>query len=427
MFRSCQIIIRELCSLLKLYYSIHNSIRICNRGVVAAYHVVWECVVEQWLGVRRTTLTAFEQDHDGKSWSCSQAVSKPVWHIPLLCVQWKTPDDGHRNCPKRVEFYSKNKFEKLVQLAGFIIRIYHDARSPERQKNKLCFDWMNNNAEFYTYAWYNVFLWNWFFTEMKAIRTSIDITGVPRVQPLLRLIKRRVYMTHCGVITPGILNLCSRRRWPVRFTLRPLLLRSQNTGTHWLDGWVRFTVGLATAGDRNISYSCRESNPDPSIFQSTAYSIYTLAIWNLWKREAGFGGPAQTCRHIACLQVHCLNFIWRNSCMNNSFEYACWFLTPVYCVITCSLTATSSVCLQTERTMSDFFKQINNLLRDFFLTRKHRLPMQSPWIIRPHFLILYLYRQNKTVSVSWVKRDQLDVTCFIISLFNAQHVWGWMY
>ena len=55
MFRSCQIIIRELCSLLKLYYSIHNSIRICKRGVVAAYHVVWECVVEQWLGVRRTT------------------------------------------------------------------------------------------------------------------------------------------------------------------------------------------------------------------------------------------------------------------------------------------------------------------------------------------------------------------------------------
>ena len=53
MFRSCQIIIRELCSLLKLYYSIRNSIRICKRGVVAAYHVVWECVVEQWLRVRR--------------------------------------------------------------------------------------------------------------------------------------------------------------------------------------------------------------------------------------------------------------------------------------------------------------------------------------------------------------------------------------
>ena len=37
MFRSCQIIISELCSLLKLYYIIHNSIRICKRDVVAAY------------------------------------------------------------------------------------------------------------------------------------------------------------------------------------------------------------------------------------------------------------------------------------------------------------------------------------------------------------------------------------------------------
>jgi len=49
-------------------------------------------------------------------------VSKPVWHIPSLFVQWKTPDDGQRNCPKHVEFHSKNKFEKLVHLVGFIIR-----------------------------------------------------------------------------------------------------------------------------------------------------------------------------------------------------------------------------------------------------------------------------------------------------------------
>jgi len=45
----------------------------------------------------------------------------------------KTPDDGQRNCPKHVEFYSKNKFEKLVNLVGFIIGIFHDARSPELQ------------------------------------------------------------------------------------------------------------------------------------------------------------------------------------------------------------------------------------------------------------------------------------------------------
>jgi hypothetical protein len=43
------------------------------------------------------------------SWSCcSKAVYKPVWHIPLLSVQWITPDEGQRNCPKHVEFH----FEK---------------------------------------------------------------------------------------------------------------------------------------------------------------------------------------------------------------------------------------------------------------------------------------------------------------------------
>ena len=36
-----------------------------------------------------------------------KAVSKPAWHTPLLCVQWKTPDDGQRNCPNHVEFHSK--------------------------------------------------------------------------------------------------------------------------------------------------------------------------------------------------------------------------------------------------------------------------------------------------------------------------------
>jgi len=48
-------------------------------------------------------------------------VIQVCWHIPLLCVQWKTPDDGQRNCPKHAEFHSKNKFEKLVHLVAFII------------------------------------------------------------------------------------------------------------------------------------------------------------------------------------------------------------------------------------------------------------------------------------------------------------------
>jgi hypothetical protein len=34
----------------------------------------------------------------------------------------KPPDDGQRSCPKHVEFHSKNKFELLVHLVGFIVR-----------------------------------------------------------------------------------------------------------------------------------------------------------------------------------------------------------------------------------------------------------------------------------------------------------------
>ena len=36
-----------------------------------------------------------------------------------------SPDDGQRNCPKHVEFYSKNKIEKLVHLVGFVVRIQY--------------------------------------------------------------------------------------------------------------------------------------------------------------------------------------------------------------------------------------------------------------------------------------------------------------
>ena len=74
-------------------------------------------------GCRRTCMT-YTIAKPVPSWSCSQAVNKIVWHIPLLCVQWETPDDGQRNGPKHIDLHSKNKFEKLVHLVGFIIRTY---------------------------------------------------------------------------------------------------------------------------------------------------------------------------------------------------------------------------------------------------------------------------------------------------------------
>jgi hypothetical protein len=51
-------------------------------------------------------------------------VCRQLCHISLPSVQRITPDDGHRNCPKHVEFHFhfQNKFEKLLHLVGFIIR-----------------------------------------------------------------------------------------------------------------------------------------------------------------------------------------------------------------------------------------------------------------------------------------------------------------
>jgi hypothetical protein len=42
-----------------------------------------------------------------------------------------------RGTVRNMQFYSKNKSGKLVHLVGFIIRIYPDAQSPERQ---ICFN-----------------------------------------------------------------------------------------------------------------------------------------------------------------------------------------------------------------------------------------------------------------------------------------------
>jgi len=70
------------------------------------------------------SLTACEQEQDVPMFHPDPArkLSAKLYDISLLCVQWKTPDDGERNCPKHVELHSKNKCEKLEHLVGFIIR-----------------------------------------------------------------------------------------------------------------------------------------------------------------------------------------------------------------------------------------------------------------------------------------------------------------
>ena len=58
------------------------------------------------------------------SWSCSTAVHKSVWHIPLLGIQWINSwwwtDELSKTC--RVSW--QNKFVKLLHLVGFITKIF---------------------------------------------------------------------------------------------------------------------------------------------------------------------------------------------------------------------------------------------------------------------------------------------------------------
>ena len=41
-----------------------------------------------------------------------------------------------RGTVQKSSVYSKNKFEKLVHLVGFIIRFHHDAQPPECQTDR---------------------------------------------------------------------------------------------------------------------------------------------------------------------------------------------------------------------------------------------------------------------------------------------------
>ena len=59
-----------------------------------------------------------EQEHLLLLASCQQTC---MTYTTAVCTV-KNSDSGQGNSPKHVEFHSKNKFEKIVHLVGFIIR-----------------------------------------------------------------------------------------------------------------------------------------------------------------------------------------------------------------------------------------------------------------------------------------------------------------
>jgi len=59
------------------------------------------------------------------SWSCSKAVYKPVWHIPVPNVQWMNSWWWAEELPETCRVSCRSKFGKLVHLVGFIIKKKH--------------------------------------------------------------------------------------------------------------------------------------------------------------------------------------------------------------------------------------------------------------------------------------------------------------
>ena len=102
-------------------------------------------------------------------WQLASKLSANLYNLYLLlCVQWKTPDDVQENCPKQVEFYYINKFENLVHLVGFIIRIYHGARSSERQTWEIYRIYILTFSILHSPSWEA----NWFVASQEIPRIS---------------------------------------------------------------------------------------------------------------------------------------------------------------------------------------------------------------------------------------------------------------
>jgi len=108
-----------------------NFVEFCGREKFRSCITQFQSITQIFL-VNFRTLEIIKQDtqhilHSENRASWYVLVTKPTYIlIPLassqhnlytiyllLCAQCYTPDDGQRNCPKHVQFYSKNKFEKI--------------------------------------------------------------------------------------------------------------------------------------------------------------------------------------------------------------------------------------------------------------------------------------------------------------------------
>ena len=96
--------------------SCQNRIALCNKQYQC--HKEFLCNKTNWMHQFHKFILSWNT----KCWSCSKALYKPVWHIPLLSVQWINSwlwtDELSETCSSSWQ----NKFVKLVHLVSFITK-----------------------------------------------------------------------------------------------------------------------------------------------------------------------------------------------------------------------------------------------------------------------------------------------------------------
>ena len=116
--------------------------------------------------------------------------------------------------------YSKNKFEKLVHIVGFIIRIHHDARSPERQIHFWtdCFE--DETGKYH--KWHDLLAAKWLWFWLVLLKSHIPewpVSGYKAVDTSCRCpIKQRKYHACRDQLIPDN----SRASWNLRYCLHPV-------------------------------------------------------------------------------------------------------------------------------------------------------------------------------------------------------------
>ena len=80
--------------------------------------------------------------------SCSKAVYKPVWHIPLLSVQWINSWWWTEELSETCTVSSQNKFVKLVHLIGFIIKKFVTMHGHTNVQKKKFTQYICNNISY---------------------------------------------------------------------------------------------------------------------------------------------------------------------------------------------------------------------------------------------------------------------------------------